>query len=355
MKITFIAPSLNLSGGLRVISIYANLLAEKGHQVTVVAPNQRQPNLKEKLKSYIGWRGFAFKNNFDPSHFDNSPINLILLDSFRPVNEKDVPDGDIVIATYWNTSEWVANLPSCKGKKIYFIQHYEIHSWLPVERVEATLRQPFKKIVVARWIADILESEYDQKNITVVPNGVDTNQFHASTRDKQLVTTVGVMYSSKSFKGFDIALEAINIAKKFIPELELIMFGSEQPSPETPMPDGVQYFFRPNQETLRTLYNRCDAWLFSSRFEGFGLPILEAMACRTPVIGTRSGAAPDLINQKNGFLVDIDDAAAIANAIVEISVMPNEKWRKLSQNAYETSLTHTWNESLNAFEQAIQD
>lgn len=41
MRITFVLPELNLPGCLRVIAIYANLLSEKGHDVTVVSPNKR--------------------------------------------------------------------------------------------------------------------------------------------------------------------------------------------------------------------------------------------------------------------------------------------------------------------------
>lgn len=50
-------------------------------------------------------------------------------------------------------------------------------------------------------------------------------------------------------------------------------------------------------------------WLFTSLEEGFGLPILEAMACGTPVVASRAGAAPDLIRDgETGYLCDWDVA-----------------------------------------------
>ncbi|MEQ1558145.1 MAG: glycosyltransferase family 4 protein [Methyloglobulus sp.] len=355
MKITFVVPTLNLSGGLRVIAVYANLLAEKGHQVSVISPGQKQPSLKEKFKALVKWRNFAIKNTFDASFFNNPAVNIMLLDTYRPVAANDVPDGDIIIATYWNTAEWIADFPASKGKKIYFIQHYEIHPWLPVDRVKATLQLPFKKIAVAQWITDILASEYGDNDITTVPNGVDSGQFHSPMRNKQPIPTVGVMYSSKTFKGLDIALEALITAKKTIPNLKLIAFGSEQPSQRLPLPENAQFYFRPGQEELRDLYGSCDAWLFSSRFEGFGLPILEAMACRTPVIATGAGAAPELVNHTNGFLVEVNDAAKMADAIIKIATIPNDEWLHLSQNAYKTSLKHSWSESIDHFERALLD
>jgi glycosyltransferase involved in cell wall biosynthesis len=348
-------PTLNLSGGLRVVAIYAKLLAEKGHQVSVASPNRTQASLKARLKSLLKGRGFTLDDAFDATFFNSPLVNMVMLPTSRPVEAKDVPDGDIVIATFWNTAEWVADFPDNKGKKVYFVQHYEVHPWLPVDRVKATLQHPFKKIAVSQWIADILAKDYDDNAVAVVPNGVDTEQFNAPPRTKQAAPTVGVMYSTKTFKGFDTALEALKIAKKSIPELGIIMFGSEQPLQTNDFPKDTQFHLKPDQEALKGLYGGCDAWLFSSRFEGFGLPILEAMACRTPVIGTKAGAAPDLINQANGMLVEIDDAPGMANAIVAIAAMPIRQWSVLSQNAYDTALQHTWAASVTRFENVLLD
>ncbi|MGC8714943.1 MAG: glycosyltransferase [Leptodesmis sp.] len=53
---------------------------------------------------------------------------------------------------------------------------------------------------------------------------------------------------------------------------------------------------------MRDYYSACDAWLFPSRYEAVGLPILEAMACRTPVIGTPAGIAPEMLSDGAGIL-----------------------------------------------------
>ena len=69
-----------------------------------------------------------------------------------------------------------------------------------------------------------------------------------------------------------------------------------------PLPRDTEFHLRPPQDRIRDIYSKCDAWLFGSRSEGFGLPILEAMACRTPVIGTPAGAAPELLGDGRGIL-----------------------------------------------------
>jgi glycosyltransferase involved in cell wall biosynthesis len=126
------------------------------------------------------------------------------------------------------------------------------------------------------------------------------------------------MYSQIGWKGSDISLEAFKLAAEKNPELQLVGFGQSAPLPELPLPEGVIYYQVPPQHTLKDIYASCDAWLFSSRWEGFGLPILEAMACRTPVIGTPVGAAPDLLGDGAGILVNSEDPEDLAGAIERV-------------------------------------
>ena len=109
---------------------------------------------------------------------------------------------------------------------------------------------------------------------------------------------------------------------------------------------------KPPQALIPELYAQCDAWLFTSKSEGFGLPILEAMACRTPVIASRAGAAPDLIDSRNGFLVETKPEA-FAEKIVEVSRMHNDDWRSLSDNAYSAAHGYGWDDATEKFEGAL--
>src|SRR5438067_549849 len=69
-----------------------------------------------------------------PSYFDgldrpapaNFPVQRIKLPHTGPISAGDVPDGDIVLATWWETVEWAAALPASKGAKVHFMQDYEI-------------------------------------------------------------------------------------------------------------------------------------------------------------------------------------------------------------------------------------
>ncbi|MFT5573983.1 MAG: hypothetical protein ACI9FR_002919 [Cryomorphaceae bacterium] len=159
MKITFVAPSLNLTGGLRVISVYADLLAKRGHEVTVISPGRHTPSLVQRIKSILSWRGYKFRSGFDVSYFVDVRYCLKVLPESRAIISEDLPDADVIIATFWKTAEWVATLPERKGRKTYFVQHIETHPWMPIDRVESTYRLNFPTIAVAKWIAETL-AEY---------------------------------------------------------------------------------------------------------------------------------------------------------------------------------------------------
>ena len=113
------------------------------------------------------------------SHLDGRGLNHRVLERYRPVMDEDVPDADIVIATWWETTEIGERVEPQKGEKIYFVQHHEIFEHLPVERCRATYRMPLRKIVIARWLADVMRDEYGDANVNLVPNAVDRQQFHA--------------------------------------------------------------------------------------------------------------------------------------------------------------------------------
>ena len=110
---------------------------------------------------------------------------------------------------------------------------------------------------------------------------------------------------------------------------------------------------RPAQARLRETIPQCDAWLFSSQTEGFGLPILEAMACRTPVIGT-SGGQPRASRRRRRNLVAADDPNDMAHAIEHILNMSEADWMHLSDLALATAAQYTWDNATDQFEAALR-
>jgi glycosyltransferase involved in cell wall biosynthesis len=353
MRITFLSPPPNLSGGERVIAIYAEGLRRLGHEVLVVTPAPRPPTRWRWLRRLLGRPVRPLPPDPARTHLGRADVPLRILDH-RPIVDADLPEADVVVATWWETAEWAAALAPSRGAKVHFMQDYEVWGGFQ-ERVDATCRLPFPKIVIAGWVAALLHDRFGAEDVTLVPNGVDLELFRTEPRGKQPTPTVGLVYTTMANKGCDVMLAAFERARRAVPGLRLVAFGGKQwPGRGLRLPAGCDFGYRVPDERLKDYYARCDAWLFGTRVEGFGLPLLEAMACRTPVIATPAGAAPELLAGGGGILLDgPDDPDAMAAAIVQLVGLPEAEWRRLSDAAHATARRHTWERSIAQFEAVL--
>jgi glycosyltransferase involved in cell wall biosynthesis len=353
MRITFVCPIADLSGGFRVIATYAKLLQQRGHDVTVMTRPRVKPTLRDYLRALYRRRPLPKMPPANaPTHMDGTGVRHTVLDKARVPTAADLPDADIVMATWWETAEWVSPLPPEKGAKVHFIQDYETWGGF-VERVDATCRLPMPKITPARWVKTLLAERFAQTDVTCVPNAVDLTTFTAPPRGKQSVPTVGFTFTPFKNKGCDITIEAIQLARKARPDLRVISFGSQNPRGDLHLPEGTDFHLRAPESKLKELYGQCDAWLFGTRKEGFGLPILEAMACRTPVIGTPAGAAPELLEGGGGMMVPMEDPKSMADAILRVVAMNDADWRRMSEAGYATASRYTWDDATDRFEEVL--
>jgi glycosyltransferase involved in cell wall biosynthesis len=173
-------------------------------------------------------------------------------------------------------------------------------------------------------------------------------------RSKQKRPTAGFIYSPAPLKGSDIAMKALLAARDELAGLRALVFSTKAPLPALALPSFAEFTLDPAQPRIRELYNECDVFLQASRTEGFGLPILEAMACRTPVVATPAGAAPAILRQGGGKLVPHDDPNAMAAAIVEIASLSDAEWRNRSEEAYRVATSYSWDDATSAFEAALE-
>ena len=354
MRITFVLPTKDLSGGTRVAVIYAERLMRAGHSVRLVYPPPQPQSFRRKLKHLLVGKGWTKSTRHLPSHLDGSTIDHYELESWRPVIDQDVPDADVVIATWWETAEWVYALSPNKGAKVYFIQGHEIFDGLPKDRVRDTYYFPMRKIVISQWLKNIMLSEYGDPSVELVPNSVDHDQFFAEPRSKQTVPTVGFIYASASSKRADLSIMTLRGLRNQFPNLRIISFGSEYPTKNLKLPEGSQFFYYPQQADIRHLYEQCDVWLTASKSEGFNLSAMEAMACRTPVVSTKTGWPEEAIKTGfNGFLAGVDDNSALAEGVSWILSLSDSDWRNLSTNAFATVEKSSWSASAKLFEAAL--
>ena len=101
-----------------------------------------------------------------------------------------------------------------------------------------------------------------------------------------------------------------------------------------------------SETDLVNWYRHARCLCYLSLYEGFGLPILEAMSCGVPVVASARSSIPEVVGDA-GVLVDPDDAAATAEALN--AVLKNELWRcELGARALARAQTFTWRHTAEA-------
>ena len=288
MKILFVLPGAGAHpiGGFKVVYEYANHLSRRGHEVTVVhAAFQRvdTPAGEIPRRTLFYWKLWANGRHTPDSWFSIDPNVKMLW--VRNLDWRNIPNADSVIATSWDTAEWVNRYPTTKGTKFYLIQHFE--NWSGSEdRVSATWKMPLNKIVISRWLQQIATSI--NETCCYIPNGLDFVQFGVDVDPtKRSSDHVLMMYHLLDWKGSHDGLDALKRARQSIPGLRASIFGV----PDAPkgLPDWIEYHRKPSQAKLRELYNQAAIFLAPSWNEGWGLPASEAMMCGAAVAATDIG------------------------------------------------------------------
>lgn len=187
--------------------------------------------------------------------------------------------------------------------------------------------------------------------VGVVPLGV--SPFFAADVDAPSPERIGGPYllcvgNRKPHKNLVAAVETLALLRGEAPELRLAVVGEVyrgwdevlRRAGELGVRDRVVEVEGASDEELRALYAGCEALLFPSLYEGFGLPALEAMAAGAPVVASDRSSLPEVMGDA-GLLADPEDPAAMAEAVRLLRRDPELRAR-LVRRGRERAASYTW-------------
>jgi glycosyltransferase involved in cell wall biosynthesis len=150
----------------------------------------------------------------------------------------------------------------------------------------------------------------DERKVTVTPNGVDPSFTPGGLHDGYLLF-VGAIQERKDPLAALVAARAVG--------LPLIVAGPEKDADlaRALREGGADLRGYVSKDELADLYRGAAALVLPSRFEGFGLPVLEAMACGTPVIAAAEPALEEVAQEAAVYAVDGDYGAAAQRALAD--------------------------------------
>jgi glycosyltransferase involved in cell wall biosynthesis len=169
---------------------------------------------------------------------------------------------------------------------------------------------------------------YPEENCTIIPLGVDAEFFGRKTPERPFphpyFFSNGMIQPRKNFtalaKAFLAAVEEVELPHRLLIaggdgwkaeeiKAEIRAFDKE---------NRVHFMGYVTRQKLAALYQYCDAFLFPSLYEGFGLPVLEAMAAGTPVLTSSTSALPEVAGDA-ALLVNPNEETAIKEGILRLA------------------------------------
>ena len=224
---------------------------------------------------------------------------------------------------------------------------------------------PFKTIVVSEHLRDLFQKKFHRKSF-YIPNSIDHTvfrpDFHRSKTEHSIVFIGNPFHQLKGFNMLGKTINVIQSSQYAMEDLTLYLVsnlsGVTEELVREKISDRLQCKLDVRQNLSRKavadLLRKAGVVVCSSWYEGFSLPVLEAMACGTPVITTNNMGAESFVKDgQNGAVVTYGNVREFGEKIIDALINP-QKYRNQVLNAAETALEFNLQNSFRHFTEAYQ-
>ena len=353
MKIVYIYTSFTIAGGAdRVVIEKANYLAEHNYDVTIVTDSQqeRAPFFPISPKVKLHDLAIDFEKEYKYNPLIRIFIYLNLMKKYERVLKKYLyqEKPDIVITTLGRNMDFLADIKDGSIKigeshiaKPYIRNFHLLESKGPIYNIIAKIWM--RKITnnCGKLDALVLLTKDDAKNwertikTHIIPNPLPFAPFSASTTGNKQAIFVARMSEQK---GYEYLINAWEIVYAKHPDWILNIYGDGEEKDiiqRTIYQKGLNsvIILKGTTNNIQEKYLESSICILSSRFEGFGMVLLEAMACGVPCVAFDCPFGPaEIINDgEDGFLVEHLNTNALAKRICDL--IENDALRKEMGNA----------------------
>ncbi|MDO4197492.1 MAG: glycosyltransferase [Erysipelotrichaceae bacterium] len=179
-------------------------------------------------------------------------------------------------------------------------------------------------VTPSKWLAELTEESHfgDHYPIEVINNGIDLSIFHpvenSFRKDHNLegkFLILGLAYYWDESKGLDVFME---LSKRLDERYQIIMVGTNDELDKLLSPNIISIHRTHSQEELVKIYSACDLFVNPTRDENYPTVHMEAVACGLPVLTFDVGGCKEMLNEKCGDSVPVNDTEGLIKKIEEI-------------------------------------
>ncbi|RSK39171.1 glycosyltransferase family 4 protein [Mangrovimonas spongiae] len=352
MKLLYITPHINGAGGVqRMLSVKLNYFVEHlGYDIVVLFSNERQMTPHFSFHKKIVFhtldlphrRGLSYLTKFKKqvTYFVNQEKPDIVLVVDNGLKGTLVPRWIKGTPTLYERHGSIKELPTVGGSVFQKIKNVFVKS--PILH----LAKQFTAIVV---LNEQMKKEWEHKNICVIPNALWFNpKVIEHEKKKKKVIFVGRLTKEK---GVDFLLEIWKILYRKFPDWELHVFGENTKEFSLITNKNRNIIHHQPVKNVDEIYDDASLLFLPSRYEGFGMVILEAMAYGIPSIAFNCPVGPSSLiqNGDNGVLVKYANIEEFASK-AELLMQDENLRKKLSEKAFETLKSYNVEKIMNQWE-----
>lgn len=336
MRILFLCNKLTDGGAERVCVCWANGLVRRGHEVSIYTDLTDEITYQPDEKVILIQNRGIFSNNFFIRRW-------YYFKDLRNLLVKEKIDVVISVSHFYTFSTWLITKLCGKGIRILMTEHNAFDR--PSFRA-LTKREYIEKFILNRlWDHVTVLTQADKdfigdrlKKVTVLPNPLFLEPVKSVPTDKEkIILAVGRMDVWRT-KGFDLLINAWNAIGSKYQDWTLRIVGSGTKKnidylKSLVMP-GTNVEFLPYTKDIQEEYRNAEVFVLSSRNEGFGLVLIEAMSqgCACLASDYKGRQAEIVSHGYNGEIVNYDDVEAMAKGIENIVKNPDVR-KKYQENA----------------------
>lgn len=353
MKIAYCTPSLYIAGGIeRVLTTKMNYLADKaGYEVWVILTDgkERIPYFTLSDKIHVVNLDLNFEELWGLGFLRKILVYLKKQRIYKRKLKKTLFEikPDITISTLRREINFITSIND--GSKKIGEMHVNRANYRNFEANDTNL---FKKIFERLWMRNLVGklkkldkfvvlTEEDRKNWTELVNVVTIpNPLYVFPNKLSCLSNKKVVAAGRYCyqKGFDLLLEAWAIVSQKHPDWHLEIYGAGDKDEYAKLADKlmINHSISLNSATdnIYEVFADASVFAFSSRFEGFGMALLEAMATKLPAVSFACPCGPgDIISDgKDGFLVENGNIQKFAESLCYLMSHDNER-KRMGENA----------------------